>query len=453
MTNTPAITWTRVLKISGISLLVLMMANRFVRWIDLHVVDIDRPPYWPVGVFEPIAPTLWRVSVAAACLFAGWFLFNWLQRRGNRIVEVILVGLVLVLGSNLIQGWEGAFVTPIAGTPEGKAIQYYHDAATVADPRHFFTHYTEVQAGLNDHARSHPPGAVVSIYFLNKLLGSPAAISLAIATLAVVLTGIIVHWFLVLKLRSRNVEGAESLAGYGTVLLLLTPAMQIYSCASLDALIVPTMFGAVALIVHKRPVIAILGSSLCLLAASMLTFAACFAPCVMFAFEWHRTRRLNRSITAVLIVVSAWIAMELTSGFNYWRSFQIASAIENPDGFRLLADPISYIFTRVECVAEIALFLSPVLCVLLVQGLRKSAATKDGFASLTRLAVLVLTAIFATGAFHTAETARACLFIYPFLMPAILAGMVEIDLRQKQIVAMAVFGQTVLMQLAGSYFW
>ena len=453
MTNTPAITWTRVLKISGISLLTLVIANRLVRWIDLHAVDIDRPPYWPVGVFEPIVPTLWRVCVAAVCFFVGWCAYAGLQRRGNRIVEVILVGLALVLGTNLIQGWDGAFVTPIAGAPGGEAIQYYHDAVSVTDRWHFFAHYTEVQAGLKDHARSHPPGAVLSIYFLNKLLGNPAAISLAIATLSVTLTGLIVHWILVLQLRCRNVERAESLGGDSTLLSLLLPAIQIYPCASLDALIVPAMFGAAVLLVHKRPVVAILGSALCLFAASMLTFATFFAPCIMFTFEWNRTKHLGRSIAAVLIAVSAWVAIGVTTQFDYLDSFDIAKKIENPDGFRLLSDSMSYLFTRVECVVEIALFFSPVLCLLLVCGLRKPVLKRDRIVSLTRIALWALALLFTTGAFHTAETARACLFIYPFLMPAIVAGLDGADARQRRLVAMSVFGQSVLMQLAGSYFW
>jgi hypothetical protein len=67
-------------------------------------------------------------------------------------------------------------------------------------------------------------------------------------------------------------------------------------------------------------------------------------------------------------------------------------------------------------------------------------------------AVITLGALFLTGAYRTGETARACLFIYPFLLLPILAAEYPERQRWRWIFA-AVFGQTLLMQLFGRYFW
>jgi hypothetical protein len=438
MTTAPPITWTRVFTLSAVWLLVLAFANRALRWFDFHVVEIDRPPWWPVGVFESVSLDGSRIAMACVCIAAGWFAWRWLESGGFRMVEVALACIVLTICSNLIQGWQGAFVTPIAGGEGESAIQYYHDAANVTDASDFLAQYKSLQANLHDHARTHPPGAVLTIHWLNRLTGSPAAISVIIMSATIAMLGAL---------------SAGSLSGFGLLLLLLTPAMQIYSCASVDALIAPMIFGAVILSIHRSPLVAMGGSAALLLAASSLTFAALFALPVMVAFEWLRSRRVTRSIASILIVATTWAVISVVTGFNYWQSFRIAASIENPAGFLLFADPASYFVTRAECILEIALFLSPILCLLLMRGLFPPTAEADRSVAISGLAIAVLVAMFATGAFHTGETARACLFIYPFLIPAIVAGLDGTDARQRRIIAMSVFGQSVLMQLAGSYFW
>jgi len=71
------------------------------------------------------------------------------------------------------------------------------------------------------------------------------------------------------------------------------------------------------------------------------------------------------------------------------------------------------------------------------------------------LAVGTLLAMFATGAFRTGETARACLFIYPYLLLPVAAQLdhQQPDASDRRLLVWLVFGQTLLMQTFGGYFW
>jgi hypothetical protein len=203
--------------------------------------------------------------------------------------------------------------------------------------------------------------------------------------------------------------------------------------------------------------VAVSVGTICLFGASFLTFGACFLVPVMVGFEVVCRRSIVRSAVIGASAAAIYLAMGRFGGFNYLAAFHTASALENPGGFLLWADPLSYVMTRLENVAEILLFFGPFLLVLAVRGW-KAARAGDGYRDLCVLTALgtgTLLAMFATGAFRTGETARACLFIYPYLLLPVATWL---DARRaepgeaKQL-AWLVFGQALLMQTIGGYFW
>jgi hypothetical protein len=144
----------------------------------------------------------------------------------------------------------------------------------------------------------------------------------------------------------------------------------------------------------------------------------------------------------------AILVLKFAFNYNYIRGFLTASSIENPKGFRLLADPVNYLLTRFEDVSEILVFLSfGVLAILFPINWRKSKNSLSFLAAMSAIFVLLL--MFLSGAFRTGETARACLFIYPYLL------LLLIDTQPDTIEYMIVLAgaQTILMQFVGSFFW
>ncbi len=191
--------------------------------------------------------------------------------------------------------------------------------------------------------------------------------------------------------------------------------------------------------------------------ASFLTFGACFLVPVIVGFELVTRRTAYRAALVLLATGLFYTAIDGLFGLNYFTSFQTASALENPAGFLLFAEPASYFITRLENVGDIAIFFGPFLLLLCAFGLRMlwQRREHDELLVLCGLGILTLAAMFLTGAFKTGETARVCLFIYPLLMLPVAAYLYRQRFLawQKRRLLLAVFAQTLAMQTLGGFFW
>ena len=90
-----------------------------------------------------------------------------------------------------------------------------------------------------------------------------------------------------------------------------------------------------------------------------------------------------------------------------------------------------------------------------VRGLRGSDGGGNRLFTVTSVAIATLAAMLLTGAFRTGETARCCLFVYPFLFFAVVRyiGRSALTRRDETVLLLVVFAQTVCMQMFGFYFW
>lgn len=391
-------------------------------------------------------PSLLHLFVAVVLVLFFLFLIKYLPRVKYGIYYVALGGLVLVLGTNLLQGWNDGFVRPIAGGE----IQYYHDAIDVEDIPAFIRGYEQLQPELGTHSKTHPPGAVILITLLRSALANPAYISIVIAVASSLFSAFFLH-----KILSNYLYDAER-SSFVVFIFLLVPSIQIYYLASLDALIASILLGSLYFFLHRKVFVGIVGSGLLMLGASFLTFAFLHIIVVMVGFGLLRRRHLLRSASIVLSLSIIYALLFIVFDFNYLNSLRIATALENPDGFRLFAEPISYIFTRIEGLYEVIIFLGPFLLIMTVGGMSRKWRTMPDLLVLTWLAVLSYLVMLATGAFRTGETARAAIYIYPYLMFPIAYYLRNIELgkdRFSSLLPGGVFAQTMFMQLFGRYFW
>jgi hypothetical protein len=442
----------------------VLAGNAAVRWVCRHVAAFDCPRYWPLSVFNPRSPAPQDLAVAGLVLLAFAVLARRLERAGYPHRSVVLAGLLLVLGTTTIPGWQRGFVNPTAGGGREQGIQYWHDAVTGVDaaggPVAFVRGFNAAQPGLREHSRTHPPGAVLVFYVLDRCLpGGPGVISVAIAAVAVVLSGRFFRDIL------RGAGGdIAALAGYGTLLFLLLPAVHVYYAATLDALIAALLLGAVSSALRPATAWNVLRGTLCVSAASFLTFGFVWVLPVLLAAEWNRERsdRARAAppvpwylVTALAILGAVALAMEAGLGFSYVGALREAARLENPAGFRLFAEPVSYLFTRLENVVEILVFFGPFLSLAALHGFGTLRDASPRLWRVTVAALLTLIALFATGAFRTGETARACLFVVPYLVLPVIARLARPgdEGRERVQLLWLVFAQTVLMQLFGNYFW
>lgn len=421
-------------------------------------------PFFPVNVFSPRAQSFGLVISALVVWLAGVGGIVWLDRRRKPqrypVWGVCAVGLLLILGANGLQGVgphrraDRGFAFPVSGKTGANGILYYHDAnsALVVSPTDFIRHFPAIQPRLRDHGRTHPPGAVLLFYALSEATGNrPALIGVFIAAFSVLLSG---------GSMARLVQAvlppeSAPCAGYAALLLLLLSATQIYFCASLDGVVAALLLASVALACEKRTFFA----ASCVFAASFLTFGVVWVVPVLLVLEGRRKTwaRLGGVIGVLLV---SYLLLYAVFGFNYVAALQTASRLENPHGFRLVTDPIGYAMTRLGDVAEIALFAGPFVVWLAFRGITRLRKTAPDAFWLFASAFLSLGGLFLTGAYRTGETARACIFVYPFLLLPVLAALRKNDAKNagepngaEKTLLLLVWTQSVVMQVIGDYFW
>jgi hypothetical protein len=254
-------------------------------------------------------------------------------------------------------------------------------------------------------------------------------------------------------------ETTDSTTGYMAFLMVLLPAVQIYYLSTIDAVVAALLTGALYFFAFTRGAKAVAMSTALLCASFLLTFVSMFILPVLAGYELIVKRSLKRSVLVFGLLILFYALLYLLTGYDAWHSFREASHYENPNGFMLFVDPANYFFTRLEDIAELVLFLGPFLLLLLIRGTRLySSASKlreRPLVVLTWLAIGTILAMFAVGAWRTGETARACVFLYPYLLFPIayyLDGR-EMNFRSRISLAALVFLQSLGMQLIGNFHW
>lgn len=466
--STDLLSFRDLLALSLVFPIVVVVGNLVANAMNLLLFEgtIDVPPTWPISIFwvnlgwegtclqvgysafQCPSPAIYLVAgllTAATFLVATYYV----AYREPGFLPVVIAGTSLVLLTNLLQGYQGGYVVPISGG----SVQYYHDAVAVTDPFEFVSNFEGLQPALLDHSRTHPPGAVLAFYYLEKLLRRPGLISIGMAVVSTVLSAYYL-W------RLLKLEFSEETSRYVTYLFLLLPAVQIYYLASLDAVISTLIIGALYYFVRDAGRLSSVTMATVFVAlCSFLTFTpVLFILPVFFAYEFASRRSVSDSATVLAAIALLYAVVYLLTGYNYVNSFFIASSLENPDGFRLLSGTAGYVFTRIEGLVEILVFFTPYL-LFLVYGYLSSVSYREIFDDdvflLAVLGVAILLGMFGAGVFRTGETARAANFIYPFLLLFVGKRLSnrEPSKRFKFVLATVVFLQTVAMQIVGFYFW
>jgi hypothetical protein len=433
--------------------------------------SIDIPLFWPISVFIPRIPNIFPINsllpsklmhllpqyhflpshlLIALCYAVGLLLAIKYLDKIQRPYLIYLVGFCTILAGNLIQGFHNGFIVPICGG----SIQYYHDAVNIGSMLDFISNYNVIQPELLCHARTHPPGAVLTYYVLNSIYANPAFISIAL--MGISLLSVFYLYDLISMFYSQKTARSISL------MFIFLPAVQIYFLSALDSFILLIF---TAIIYHYYCIrnrvswlhLAMLTGSI--LISLFLTYLAIF-PIALMCLDSLSNRKL-KPLTLVLVICLFAMLSLLFLNFNYIEGFFMASKLENPSGFRLLSNTASYIITRIENVGEIILFFGPLSSALLYRGIhmfveeRIKKSRTSPLANLSFWGILLIFSLFLAGVARTGETARCCIFIYP-LMLVFIAHYLEhipLDNRSLQQLIFVLGVQGLLMQIFGFYFW
>ena len=447
-----------LLAIGWVTATTVVFLNVFLKYVNGQLLGNARgvPEYWPVSIFvfrlDRLRPE-WAIPALLTAVVAFALTMAYLRRDGDGVAPVIVAGVVLLVLSNLLHGFTHGFVVPLA-TREG----YYQLAPRIVDPLAFIRTYEANQLSYVVHAKTHPPGAVLTFTLLDWLFGSRAPIAAAIAFFSLPTSAYLLY-------RLLGTYYSRRVSQYTTLLFVLLPAIQIYYLASIDAIITTLMLATVYLFTRESRR-ATLAAFVPLLVVSFQLFLFVFLLPILAGVAFFRREKLAPLSAMVLGLVGFYLFVDVALGYNYINGFLIASNQQNPGGFMLFAEPARYVLTRFEDVAELALFFTPFLCLLAARGLGalwrdvggrrllEDRREREPFV-LAACALVAFAALLVAGVYHTGETARGAMFMYPFLLLPVAAAIRRIDSswRGEWLLAAAVFGQTLVLQLVGGYLW
>ncbi len=412
---------------------------------------LDVARYFPISEFY--GPTIHFSGLPYAALFLTVFFLAIKHISRFNLFQVWLIGLALIVLGNLVQGSvDAAFYKPFYG----HGGQYYHDAIRITDWRQWLRDFNANQTQLQNHSQTHPPFAVLLQYLLLEI-GNRHLFILAGAFVLLSSLSIILVWQI---LRALGLPAPRS--SQLTLLFAVIPAFNIYSAVSLEGVVAMLstlfLFGVIKIVRQGMSWLGMLLVAAGFLLTNLLTFGGTFLPATAFIIGMREILVKKRVGVLIALLVSmflgmlAYIVMLRGFGYDHLEAFFTAARYENPEGFRALHVPLDYLMTRIECVSEIALFLSlGALAILFHRDHLKLRIGdfNDEITAIFLAGMLSLLLMLLAGAFKTGETARICLFIYPYIM-LVLRKLEDPTLR-----AVTIFAglQTIIMQTFGGYFW
>jgi len=374
-----------------------------------------------------------------------------LSSRIHSTAAAVSIGWLLILFGSLSQGGvEQAFIQPFTAS----GIQYYHDALAVTDDAAFLSTFNEAQSTLGIHARTHPPFAVLTHYWLLQAGSNHpwllSAVFSLISLLSLVVLAVMLGWLNTPRQRQIPL----------LLLAALLPAVNIYTIVSLDGVILlfATLYlaGMVAWVTGKPAMISLLLLTISLAGMNLLSFGGLFLLALGGLYALHQFFTLKKPAFLLLYLASAAIVgllmllLDVGFQYNHLQAFLTASAIENPGGFALFHHPLRYFVTRFEGIIEVLVFLGlPAAGHLLRRETWRQLHTNQHGTPLALLALFIFLLMLLTGAYQTGETARAGLFLYPYLI-LLLNDTFQGNLKPLMLLTAL---QTAVMQGLWSFFW
>lgn len=415
--------------------LVLFVADRW---------GCDCGATWPMMIFPGPFSTdrMLHGVLLVGLLVVGGFLIP----RTRSLTVVLIVSLAFVLLLNMMWGWWAGYVMPVDSWDN----KLYTDALGVQSVGTFLAHFNERQLGLTVHGRTHPPGAVLFFYGLLLITPNPGFQAIIIAFVSLTVSQLCFYG------TGRKLGFDPRVCILAVALFGVLPSVAIYYLASLDVVVAALGFGLLSLLVRDSGFLRSAGITTILTMALLLHFPALFfVPVVLLSEYFLHGKRVRPLILLFAVAVCLGI-LWIGWGYGWLESFRVASRLENPEGFLLLVEPLNYLMTRLEAMAEFTLFLGPAVVYLLVRGLRETGRGSPEL-HLFWIGSGSFLAMLAVGTYQTAEVARGAIFVLPFVLLPLFRGLDSLNDRKWDWAFPVMFLltgiQAIVMQMMGIYIY
>ena len=278
-------------------------------------------PHFKLGLIVPVICSATYVWLLRRNAIAR----DWSDTRA--ILFFITAFLAMALTVPLIDGGPGVWIGPFVSRVD---VEYYGALDRVGDVRTFLRDYVKESASYPMHTRTHPPGAILLLAGLTRLLGGgPWAAALGVigfTTLTVPLVFAL----------ARAIGGPE-LARRACALFVVTPNVVLFTATSMDGPFMVVLVAAlwafwVALGRESMPwgllagLLAAAGSLLTYSTALVLLFCGLAWLASLFDQMGRRGVTVGVGLSAALAFLAAHLALWLLTGFSSLAMLQTAIA-------------------------------------------------------------------------------------------------------------------------------
>jgi hypothetical protein len=408
------------------------------------------PRIFPISEIYPSTATLF--SILPVIILIGLLLWIIFKTPRHRLAVFIISFMIIVLGNLLQGGIKQGFIDTLIG--QG-IPQPYYDATHVTNAWQFLTSFNQIQNHLTFHTKTHPSFLVLLIYYL-RFFGGAKGVLIG-STL--IFSASFVLFFESLKLLGQS----DTRSAKFTYLFAFIPSVNIYSIHSWDALAAVGfsifLFGMVWIYKQGLSWKNFLALFAGFLFANMMNFLALVLLGILgltAIWMYYKEKRKDLLISfggiilGFIVILIFWkVAFQYDHIAAYMRAR--SSHLANTGVENSIQSIRQYIFSRMEGLGEIGLFLSlGVLAVLISPTHRKFIGWLDSFEIILLVStIIVVLLLFMMGINPTGETARPFMWLVPFILLCLK------NIKDKTLNALIILAavQTIAMQLAANYYW
>ncbi|HEX4054091.1 MAG TPA: glycosyltransferase family 39 protein [Tepidisphaeraceae bacterium] len=311
----------------ALSICLVLLAVYIAAILTLHTETATRstaPPWYAWVRFPKVHTRPETVFlVFPAIVYAVWL--GVIRRmRSKPLSDAIFLPLacVAVFAMNVTTALTDGSVDAISKPFNWGGSEYFSDVGAVRGVATFLHGYVANLYHYSIHTRTHPPGAVLFLYFVARII-QPGVRTAAWSAVAVTATGVVPFFLL-----GRRIAG-EKIAAIATALYVVTPSLVIYGATSMDGVFLVSLLWSMYFLyraVEERGIgIAIVAGILLAISFSLSYVAVCIVALIFVCSVLEVAKDRGEFWPAVRAfvlcgsVVLAWFAAAYAlSGFNYF---------------------------------------------------------------------------------------------------------------------------------------
>lgn len=394
-------------------------------------------------------------------VFAGWLAFAWRISRSGVSRAVTLLGgfagvLLMNVSVSMMDGNPDAIWKPF----DRPGAEYFYDVPAIKSVGSFLRSYVDHPLSFSVHTRTHPPGAVLLLYFVARLLG-PSVVAAAWAAVVITATAVVPFYLL-----ARRLAG-ERIANLALALYVVTPSLVLFGATSMDGVFLVPLLWSIYFVqrtINERGWLLAVAAGISVTISLMFSYVTVCVGAMMLIYAALKLAANPRSFAHVAgsLAICAIMIMALLgtlfrfTGFNYLTCLQTSRLY---DHFSMRTFSLSFGRYLDISVSNLLAFLIGVGVASLVLWGRQSLDSIRLRSDLDRfnIALMASVLIFSFAGLFTHETERIWLFFMP---PALIAAATWIacraDEEQKQLLDWSLcvaFAQTWVFQLVLFTIW